>query len=103
MYKIKINEKVYMAEAGTLLSDALMSIGGNAHHPCGGKGICQKCTVLVDGREELSCQYVINSDISVSLPEERLISTDEKETIIAPAEDILCPLTSVHSGSAQRY
>ena len=90
MYSIKINEKVYTVSEGTLLSDALMSIGGNAHHPCGGKGICQKCTVLVDGKEELSCQYVINSDISVSLPEERLISTDEKETIIAPAEDILC-------------
>ncbi len=69
MKKIKINGKTIFAEYGTLLSDALIKAGINAEHPCGGMGKCKKCIVLVNGNEELSCQYRIETDISVSIPD----------------------------------
>ncbi len=69
MCKIIIDGKVHIAEKGTLLSSVLMNGGSRVNHLCGGKGICQKCTVIVDGKEELSCQYIINDDITVELPE----------------------------------
>lgn len=69
MLKITIDGKVYNAEKGTLLSSVLMNGGGRVTHPCGGKGICRKCEVFVDGKEELSCQYVIERDITVEFPE----------------------------------
>ncbi len=66
MYKIKINDEVLFAEKGELLSDILIRNGKSVSHPCGGKGTCQKCKVFVDGREELSCQYRVSGDVSVS-------------------------------------
>lgn len=69
MFKVTVDGKIYTAEKGTLLSSLLMSDVGRVDHPCGGKGICRKCTVLVNGKAELSCQYVINDDITVEIPE----------------------------------
>lgn len=66
MCKIKINDEILFAEKGELLSDILIRNGKSVEHPCGGKGTCRKCKVYVDGREELSCQYRVNSDVSVS-------------------------------------
>lgn len=56
------------AEKGTLLSELLIGNGFSVEHPCGGKGICRKCTVRVNGRDELSCRYIIESDITAELP-----------------------------------
>jgi len=41
--------------------------------PCGGKGVCKKCRVLVkepgrDVQEVLACQYRVHSDICVTVP-----------------------------------
>ena len=41
--------------------------------PCGGKGICKKCRVLVseagrEAQEVLACQYRVHSDIHVTVP-----------------------------------
>lgn len=69
MCRIIIDGKAYTVDKGTLLSRFLMSEGSRADHPCGGKGICRKCAVLVDGKEELSCQYVVEKDITVELPD----------------------------------
>ena len=66
MCKIKINDEFLFAEKGELLSDILIRNGKSVEHPCGGKGTCRKCKVYVDGREELSCQYRVNTDVSVS-------------------------------------
>ena len=67
MCKIKINDEIIFAEKGELLSDILVRNGKSVEHPCGGKGTCRKCKVLVNGREELSCQYRVSGDVSVSL------------------------------------
>ncbi len=38
------------------------------HAPCGGKGTCGKCKVLVDGVERLACQTVVDRNMMVELP-----------------------------------
>ncbi|MBE6769465.1 MAG: DUF4445 domain-containing protein [Ruminococcaceae bacterium] len=65
MHKVIINGRETVAKNGVKLSDLLISEGFSAEHPCGGKGVCKKCNVLVNGKSELSCQYVINEDITV--------------------------------------
>lgn len=51
-----------MAEEGQFLNEILTE---NIEHPCGGRGVCGKCRVKVDGESVLSCQYKIESDITV--------------------------------------
>ncbi len=67
MHKVIIGDETQYAQDGTLLSDCLIKSGKSVDHPCGGKGICKKCLVTVNGKEELSCQYIIKSDISVTV------------------------------------
>lgn len=67
--------RIIHAVKGEYLSSVLMKNGFAAEHLCGGKGMCRKCTVLVDGEAQLSCQYVISSDITVILQsEEEIVS-----------------------------
>ncbi len=79
---VSINNDKYYARSGEKLSEVLMKNGMYAEHPCGGKGICKKCIVSVDGKEELSCQYKILKDVSVALPKkgEILSESGAKET-----------------------
>lgn len=58
--KVTINGSVVLAAAGTTLSDLL-----DIEKPCGGHGTCGKCKVKVNGREELACRYVLQSDVEV--------------------------------------
>ena len=84
MYKIKIytgaEEFSIDADEGEILSDVLARAGVYTENVCGGHGKCGKCIVRVDGNEELSCRYVIHSNISVTLPAEKKIFAvgDEK-------------------------
>ena len=70
MYSIKIDGKTFFAEHGEKLSDILIRNNIRQAHPCGCKGSCKKCTVIVNGKNELSCQYNITSDIEVFLSNE---------------------------------
>ena len=69
--KIKVNEKIISVDKGTRLSDVL-----DIEKPCGGKGTCGKCKVKVNGREELACQYVVNSDVTVETREKNAIVSE---------------------------
>ncbi len=69
MHKVRLNNRIIEVPDGTNLSDILIKSGEKLPHLCGGKGTCRKCLVLVSGKEELSCQYQIKSDIDVVLPE----------------------------------
>ena len=60
--EIIVNGKAELVDTGTLLSDIL-----NIDKPCGGQGLCGKCKVKVNGKEELACKYVVNSDIKVDM------------------------------------
>lgn len=74
MYKVEIIQNgqriAVRVEKGTLLSSVLIENSTAAEHLCGCKGLCKKCTVFVKGKSELSCQYIIDSDICVEVPEE---------------------------------
>lgn len=74
MYKVTVNNKIFFAKEGTLLSDIIISSGEVHSQPCGGMGKCKKCTVTVNGKKELSCQYKIHSDITVEFSSEQIFS-----------------------------
>ncbi len=59
------NEKLITVEKGTVLMNVLKENNTAVEHLCGGIGLCKKCVVLVNGKQELSCKYVINEDIIV--------------------------------------
>ena len=65
MHKVYVDSKLLYAREGELLSDVLIENKCDTEHICGGKGICKKCTVTVNGKSELSCQYKVESDIFV--------------------------------------
>lgn len=82
MHKVIINGETQYANDGVLLSEVLIKSGKGIDHPCGGKGTCKKCIVTVNGKKELSCQYIIKSDISVLLSDssEIISETGANET-----------------------
>ena len=69
MKKIKIGGKIIFAEKGQLLSDILIKNGYSHAHPCAGRGTCGKCAITVNGEKVLSCQYRIEGDAEVIIPE----------------------------------
>lgn len=75
MPEIILENEILFAKKGEKLSDVLMKNGKYVEHPCAGKGTCGKCTVLVNGKPQLSCQYIITDDIEVSLPSKNEISS----------------------------
>ena len=76
MPEIILKNEILHAEKGERLSDILIKNGIFVDHPCAGKGICKKCTVLVDGKPELSCQYTVTADIEVTIPEKAEIFSE---------------------------
>lgn len=58
-------------EGEVSLSALLEDSHAHIDHPCGGKGSCRKCTVTVNGRAELACQYILRGDATVILPDKK--------------------------------
>ncbi len=58
--------------AGATLLEAAGQAGIILNTVCGGRGICKKCAVFIepDGRDVLACQYLIESDLVVTIPAE---------------------------------
>ena len=54
-----------LMEAGTSLLSAQIRAGLHPDAPCGGKGTCRKCKVVLEGREVLACQTVVDRDMTV--------------------------------------
>ena len=67
MCKVRLGDRILEAKRGERLIELLQRYGIEAPHPCAGRGSCGKCRVLVDGREELSCKYVVEGDVTVTL------------------------------------
>ena len=61
--------------AGTNLHHALQQMGCFVDAPCGGRGKCGKCTVLVNGVPMPACRTAINEDMAVQLPQTRNMQT----------------------------
>ena len=63
-------ERISVAvEAGTTLLQAQIAAGLHPDAPCGGRGTCGKCVVLLDGGEVLSCRTAVDRDLTVTLPQ----------------------------------
>jgi len=76
------------APKGALLRDVLQQAGVLLDYPCGGKGSCRQCRVIVDPAPEsgkgklkesesangvrLACQLALEEDCTITIPEERL-------------------------------
>ncbi len=84
MVKVNFNGEMLFAQEGELLSTVLMQNGIPHAHPCGGRGVCKKCTVFVDGKEELSCRYTVEKDITVSASKDEIKSFAETEQASQP-------------------
>ena len=89
-HKVTINGKVFFAEDNTLLSELFIAHGMNVEHPCGGMGRCGKCTVSVDGADELSCRYRITKDIVVELSENQEIQSETGVQVSEKLSDNMC-------------
>jgi uncharacterized 2Fe-2S/4Fe-4S cluster protein (DUF4445 family) len=59
------------ARSGQMLHDLLHVHDAHLSAPCGGRGTCGKCAVLVDGVRRLSCKYELTHDVTVEVPRAR--------------------------------
>ncbi len=104
---VTINGSVYSAAKGETLSDLLLKNGFTHSHPCGGRGICGKCRVRVDGSVELACRYVILKSVSVELIDEgeMLSESGVNTTDIEDTTDIVLDIgtTTLAMAAVNRY
>lgn len=70
MYKVFLPQqnRSLMCECGIPLYE-LLSKNAVIDAPCGGRGVCGKCRVMVDGESVLSCLYTVTGDIAVTVPQ----------------------------------
>ena len=54
---------------GTSIQEAGRNAGLLLDAPCGGHGLCGKCKVKVGKEEVLACQYPVEEDVTIILPE----------------------------------
>ena len=65
-------KKIIKVARGTDLLTAAIKAGIMLHASCGGEGLCGKCKVVVNNKEILACQTIIESDLKVTVPKESL-------------------------------
>ena len=69
-YSVRVlpEDQTLTAREGDNLLELLRAAGLQPEAPCGGKGTCGKCKVLVDGEPCLSCHTAVDRDMTVELP-----------------------------------
>lgn len=67
--QVMYSSQTIEAETGEDLLTALRRAGSAPDAPCGGRGTCGKCRVLVDGKEVLACQTKVREGMAVALAE----------------------------------
>lgn len=55
------------AETGTVLSAVLNRCGIHIDMSCGGRGICKRCMVYINGEKRLACRTKIGHDMHVDI------------------------------------
>ena len=63
-----------LAEAGSTLLAAQIAAGLHPDAPCGGKGTCGKCRVMLEGEEVLACQRTVDRDMTVFTAREEKVA-----------------------------
>ncbi len=89
---------------GAPLTDALGQAGIFVHASCGGNGKCGKCKVVVDGREALACQTVVDRDMTVVVPSssDGVILT-KGISVALPADSGLCLAVDIGTTTVAAY
>ena len=59
------------AVPGETLLQVMRRAGLEPDAPCGGKGTCGKCRVILEGQEALACRTVVDRDMTVTLPQKQ--------------------------------
>ena len=89
--KVLPSGTVLQAEEGASLFELLRDNGLTPESPCGGRGLCGKCKVTVNGEEKLACKTLVDMDMDVLLPEkaktEVLVSGAQTELEMKPLKE----------------
>ena len=95
MYQIHLTNtgETIPAQQGDNLLELLRAHGLAPEAPCGGHGTCKKCGVLVDGVEQLSCQTIIDRDMTVTVPEKTA-----KTNVLEQGLDVSVPMDPARPG-----
>ncbi|MFA7149568.1 MAG: ASKHA domain-containing protein [Candidatus Methanomethylophilaceae archaeon] len=95
--KFMPDDKVVEVEEGTRISEAAVMAGAKMSFPCGGRGRCGKCMVIIGercGERVLACQTAVEGDTTVIIPSgdrsKVIASTDHRKVKL----DDITPLTS---------
>lgn len=68
-------EIMWEGESGADLMTIAAQAGVILDGSCGGKGICGKCRVLIDGKSVLACKYEPQRDITVMVPSDEELTS----------------------------
>jgi uncharacterized 2Fe-2S/4Fe-4S cluster protein (DUF4445 family) len=85
------DDKEVLIHQGATLVEAASRAGIILTTPCGGKGTCRKCAVELQpsGRTVLACQYLVHSDLRVTIPpESRFYEHKILEHGVGPADEV---------------
>ncbi|MFA5500780.1 MAG: ASKHA domain-containing protein [Candidatus Omnitrophota bacterium] len=66
------HKKSIKVTQGTDVLTAAIKAGIMVHAACGGEGLCGKCKILINKKEVLACQTIVESDLDVKIPKESL-------------------------------
>ena len=67
------DNRTVTVDAGATLLQAQIQAGLRPDAPCGGKGTCGKCRVMLEGTEVLACQTLVDRNMTVLTEEEENI------------------------------
>ena len=90
--------RLLVARTGEILLNILRAHGLAPDAPCGGSGVCGKCTVLVDGEAVRSCDYPVTRDISV-----RLLPKEEVANILTRGDGAAVEMEPHRAGHLLAY
>jgi uncharacterized 2Fe-2S/4Fe-4S cluster protein (DUF4445 family) len=79
-----------LAETGTTILQAQIAAGLHPDAPCGGKGTCGKCKVILEGKEVLACQSLVDRDMTV------LTEKEETEKILTTGLEVSTTAEGLH-------
>ena len=68
------NNITISVESGTTVLETMIRAGLHPDAPCGGRGTCGKCKVLIGGVTVLACQTQVREDLIVTLPDTDAVS-----------------------------
>ena len=88
---IPAKNKAITAAEGANLLEVLKKHGIYPDAPCGGSGVCGKCTVNVNGNDVLACRTTVDQNITVTLPDPAALSILQDPAFVPQVVDPVQP------------